>query len=112
MTLLEFADRIRARPGTAYSSAVLQDPDVVEALAAEPDDESPDLPIEGFGLIESRLAAMEDRLTQAVWLLSKADPAGAPRAARPVYPHLELREVMRRQRMTRLENLLIPEGGD
>lgn len=55
---------------------------------------------------------MEDRLTQAVWLLSKADPAGAPRAARPVYPHLELREVMRRQRMTRLENLLIPEGGD
>lgn len=111
MTLFEFADRIRARPGTAYGSAVLQDPDVVEALAAEPDGDG-ELPLEGYGFLESRLAAMEDRLTQAVWLLSKADPAGAPRAARPVYPHLELREVMRRQRMTRLENLLIPEGGD
>lgn len=112
MTLLEFADRIRARPGTAYSSAVLQDPDVVEALAAEPDDESTDVPIEGFGPLAARLAALEDRLTQAVWLLAKADPAGAPRAARPVYPHIQLREDMRRARMTRLEHQLIPEGGD
>lgn len=112
MTLFEFADRIRARPGTAYGSAVLQDPDVVEALAAEPDDESADLPIEGFGLIESRLAALEDRVTQAVWLLAKADPAGAPRAARPVYPHIQMREDKRRARMTRLEHQLIPERGD
>ncbi|MEU3011054.1 hypothetical protein [Nocardia asteroides] len=111
MTLWEFAERLRARPGTAYGSAILQDPDVVEALAAAPDDDG-DLPIEGFGLLESRLAALEDRLTQAVWLLAKSDPGGAPRAARPTYPHLQMREDMRRQRMSRLENLLIPEGGD
>jgi hypothetical protein len=113
MTLWEFAERIRARPGTAYGSAILQDPDVVEALAAELDDDEPaDLPIEGFGLLESRLAAIEDRITQAVWLAAKADPAGAPRAARPVYPHIQMRQDMHRARMTHMEHQLIPEGGD
>ncbi|MEV4155409.1 hypothetical protein AB0J48_20500 [Nocardia salmonicida] len=111
VTLWEFAERIRARPGTAYGSAILQDPEVVEALAAEEESDG-DLPIEGFGFLESRLATIEDRVTQLLWVSSKSDPAGAPRAARPVYPHIELREGMRRARMTNLEHQLIPEGGD
>ncbi|MGS2805329.1 hypothetical protein [Nocardia sp. MW-W600-9] len=55
---------------------------------------------------------MEDRLAQLVWLTAKADPAGAPRAARPVYPHVQMREDRRRARMGRLESQLIAEGGD
>lgn len=78
---------------------------------AQMDDEDAPLPLEGFGSVESRFASLEDRVTQLIWMTAHADPAAAPRAARPVYPHVQHREDMRRARMNRLENQLVP-GGD
>ncbi|MFI7191481.1 hypothetical protein ACIBQ0_17240 [Nocardia nova] len=88
---------------------------MVEALAAREetrDDEEPQVPIEGFGTVEARLANIEDRLGQLVCVIARSDPAGIPTAARPVYPHKTLREQQRRAAMRAFELLLIPGGDD
>ena len=109
--LWEYAERIRRRPGSALNAAVLQDPDVVEELAALRDDDY-SLPIEGFSPVLARLASLEDRLTQLLYVAAKAPTGSAPTAPRPTYPHHERREELRRRRMTRLELQLIPGGDD
>lgn len=90
----------------------MSDPAVVEALASrkEDDDGPAVVPIEGFGAVESRLANIEDRLVQLIYATLRTDSAGAPGAARPVYPHKEAREQKRRAGMRAFELQLIPGG--
>lgn len=68
------------------------------------------VPIEGFGPIEARLANLEDRLVQLICAVTRTDSAGAPTAARPVYPHKQARENKRRADMRAFELQLIPGG--
>lgn len=68
------------------------------------------VPIEGFGTVEARLASVEDRLIQLIYAFGRVDPAGAPTAARPVYPHVQAREEKRKARMRAFELQLIPGG--
>ena len=98
-------------PGTRYGSAKLRSPEVVDALAAVAEDTEPDIPLEGFGPVESRLANIEDRLTQVVYALGHVDPAGAPTTPRPRMPHIERRAEIKRDRDRAFELQLIP-GGD
>ncbi|MBF6328730.1 hypothetical protein [Nocardia transvalensis] len=110
--LWEFRDRLRNRAGSAYQAALLQDPEVVAALAAQEDDDSNTVPIEGFGPIEARLANIEDRLIQLIYAVARVDSTAAPTAARPQYPHIHLREHARREDLRDLERQLIPKRGD
>ncbi|WP_280317301.1 hypothetical protein [Nocardia wallacei] len=69
------------------------------------------MPIEGFGPIEARLANLEDRIAQLICVTARQDAALAPRASRPDYPHVRLRENARRANLRDLELQLIPGGG-
>lgn len=97
--------------GTRYGAAKLRDPDVIEALAQMPEPTESDIPLEGFGPIEARLANLEDRLTQLIYAVAHADPAGAPHTPRPRMPHVVRRGELRRESSRAFELQLIP-GGD
>ncbi|MFI6215631.1 hypothetical protein ACIBCD_26870 [Nocardia brasiliensis] len=90
--------------GSACWSQRIQEPEVVAELAAqkEPDRPTPP-PIEGFGALESALAAMTDRLAQIVYATLRLDPNAAPVAPRPDYPHLAAREAIRRAPLIEME---------
>ncbi|MFC9892109.1 hypothetical protein ACFVMC_00305 [Nocardia sp. NPDC127579] len=97
--------------GTACWSQRIQDPDVVAELAKQPEPDRPIPPaIEGFGTLEAALAAITDRLAQVVFATVRADPNAAPSSPRPEYPHLELREQLRRAPLIEMEQQLT--GGE
>ncbi|WP_280471009.1 hypothetical protein [Nocardia cyriacigeorgica] len=78
-----------------------------------PEDEQPIAPpIEGFTSTDARLADVIDRLTQLLYARGGIDPALAPLSQRPNYPHVELREQIRRaQGVGWLEQQLLPGRG-
>ncbi|WP_029932511.1 hypothetical protein [Nocardia otitidiscaviarum] len=108
--LWELIDGLRHRQGSRYRSAKLTDPDIVEMLATAELDENPEIPIEGFGPIDARLANLEDRLTQILYAVSRADSSMAPLTPRPTLPHEQRRQEIRRGRLRALESQLT--GGE
>ncbi|MGV9818425.1 hypothetical protein [Nocardia xishanensis] len=99
--------------GSACWAQRIQDPDVVAELAEQPDPDRPSPPdIEGFGWHEATLTKILSRLTQIAHSTARADPSTAPLEPFPAYPHLELREQLRRAPMDNMAARLFPEGGD
>lgn len=75
------------------------------------EDAEPEIPLEGFGPVEARLANIEDRLTQILYATGHVDPAGAPTTPRPRMPHIAHRAEIKRANDRAFELQLIP-GGD
>lgn len=98
--------------GSRYRSAQLHEPAVIERLAQMPDPTNEDFPLEGFDPLMSRLANLEDLLTQLIYATARADATGAPTAARPVLPHIARRREMKRGKRSALEAQLTPGGVD
>ncbi|RJO74174.1 hypothetical protein D5S18_18650 [Nocardia panacis] len=91
--------------GSRYRSAKLRDPDIVDHMAAQPDPDDIDVPIEGFDIYIQHLVGIEDRLTQLLYITGAADPSTAPRSPRPRWPHLKRREELRKQHTSNLTNV-------
>ncbi|MBF6301165.1 hypothetical protein IU459_27005 [Nocardia amamiensis] len=108
--LWDWLDRLKTHPGGAYRSALLQDPDVVEQLAAADDAPAADVPLEGFDRLDGWAADILDRLTQIVYATLRADIATAPTTPRPTLPHITRRAEYKRQRDRAFELQLIPGG--
>jgi len=91
-------------------SARLRDPDTVEALAKLPEQEPGDLPMEGFTPLMGRLANLEELLWKLIYLTARADPSNAPKAARPIIPHVKRREEIGRTRLRSVVSKLLGGG--
>lgn len=96
--------------GSRYISALLSDPDTVDALANLPEPERTDPPMAGFTPLMARLANLEELLWRLIYVTARADPSGAPKASRPVIPHVKRREEIGRSRLRSAVSKLL--GGD
>lgn len=107
--------RARLREGSDYHAAVINDPEIAEALAEMPENtESAPPPAEGWTPMMERLASIEDRL-----VLLHAATVGAKHVSgvqRPVYTYQLIRDrrgklksrVMQSQLLPN-DNIIIPE---
>lgn len=111
LDLWDLLGPLQSMQGTRYQAAKLRDPEVVDALAAMPEDAEPEIPLEGFTALHTRLANIEDRLTQLTYVTAHSEAAAAPLTPRPRMPHIERRAEIKRERDRAFEEQLIP-GGD
>lgn len=108
LDLLDFINDLRQ--GSRYVSARLRDPDTIEALANLPEPEPAEAPMEGFTPLIARMANIEELLWRLLYAVLRADPSTAPKAARPVIPHMKRREEVQRSRLRSVVSKLL--GGD
>lgn len=88
----------------------MRDPEYVEELALMPDPEPQDMPLEGFTPLMGQIASLQDLIWMLIYVTARADPSKAPKATRPVYPHVKRRDEVRRGWLRSAVSKLI--GGD
>ncbi len=73
--------------GSRYRAALLRDPQLIEFMATKAlPKKAPPPPLEEFDPIRAELANMQDILWRILYATLRADPKGAPTAARPEMP--------------------------
>lgn len=96
--------------------AKLQEPDLVEALAAAPEPDEQEMPLDGWDQYLARMANIEDLLTRILYATLHTDPSAAPSAPRPEMPYVKRRKEIQSQRKDakrrHVEMQLIPGGVD
>ena len=102
--------RARLREGSDYHAAVINDPEIAEALAEMPvsTDQAPP-PAEGWTPLMERLASIEDRLVllHAAHVGSK-HVSGVPR---PVYVYQTIRDHRGKIASRKMQSQLLPDDG-
>ncbi|BAH52294.1 hypothetical protein [Rhodococcus opacus] len=99
-------------PGSAYKSALMEDDEIAEYLANQPESPpaNPDdpIPFRWFDPTAQRLTDMIDLLVKVVYASAGNDPNAAPTAPRPVPKHVLIRRERKRKRLRNRVSQLIP----
>lgn len=98
-----------------YRVAQLNDPDLIEYLAQQPDPKGSKPSIEEWDSLREMLSNTNDLLLKILYATAHDDPSNAPRVPRPEYPHQARRREIKREKRLALARRIVPhefQGGE